>query len=130
MDRPDLTAKFHLAEAPIYFLMLWLMLPRLGISGVAIAWTARVTIDNVALFIAAGWLLPDILPQIAQVALIGMGAIAAIGVCVIPTDLTVRTAFVVAILCLFGLLAMRLIGRGERSTLLRYISSSVAFGMR
>ena len=117
-NRPDLTAKFHLAEVPIYFLTLWVMVPRLGIAGVAVAWTARVVIDTIALFLAAGWLLPEILPRTARTALMTIGALVAIAVCVIPAELTVRAGSAAVILCAFGLLAMRLIGRRERATLL------------
>lgn len=126
LHRPDLTAKFHLAEVPIYLLMLWLMLPRLGIAGVAVAWTARVAIDTVALFISARWLLPEIQPQITRTAVMGGGALAAIAMSVIPGTLIVRATFVALILCCFGLVVMRLVGRGERATLLAYLRLSLA----
>lgn len=51
--RPDLTAKLHLLELPFYLLFLWSMLDLYGITGVAIAWVARVSIDALALFIMA-----------------------------------------------------------------------------
>jgi O-antigen/teichoic acid export membrane protein len=57
-NRPDLTAKFHLAECPVYFAALFLLLLRFGISGAAAAWTLRVTIDALALFAAAAMILP------------------------------------------------------------------------
>lgn len=51
--RPDLTAKFHLAEAPIYMVLLWVLGTHYGILGVAWAWTIRVTFDFILLFLAA-----------------------------------------------------------------------------
>jgi O-antigen/teichoic acid export membrane protein len=45
MGRPDLTAKLHLLEFPLYAGFLWWLLPRYGIEGAAIAWTARVLLD-------------------------------------------------------------------------------------
>lgn len=51
--RPDLTAKFHLAEAPLYLIILWMMGTHFGIVGVAWAWTLRVTLDLVFMFMAA-----------------------------------------------------------------------------
>lgn len=57
--RPDLTAKLHLLELPIYLLVLWWLLPQYGILGAAIAWTARVTLDAVILF----WLAQRFLDQ-------------------------------------------------------------------
>lgn len=127
MDRPDLPAKFHLAQVPIYFLMLWVMVPRLGIAGVAMAWTARVAIDTIALFIAAGWLLPEIRPQIGRAALIAAGALVAIGLAVMPPTLIVRAAAVAVILCPFALLAMRMVGHRERAALLANLRLSFVF---
>jgi len=57
-NRPDLTAKFHIAEAPIYFLMLFLLMPRFGVAGAAVAWTLRVSLDAGALFAATAMILP------------------------------------------------------------------------
>jgi O-antigen/teichoic acid export membrane protein len=48
--RPRVTALLHLIELPIYALTLWLLLPRLGLVGAAIAWTLRNTADCVILY--------------------------------------------------------------------------------
>ena len=47
---PNVTAKFHLCELPFYAAALWLLLPRMGIAGAALAWTLRVTLDATLLF--------------------------------------------------------------------------------
>lgn len=47
--RPDLTAKLHLLELPLYAAFLWWAVGRFGIVGAAVAWTARVTLDAVAI---------------------------------------------------------------------------------
>ena len=51
--RPDLTAKLHLVELPVYVLTLVLLINRLGIEGAAIAWTLRVAADALALHVLA-----------------------------------------------------------------------------
>lgn len=51
--RPDLTAKFHLVEAPLYLFALWILGAHFGISGVAWSWTLRVTLDLILLYFAA-----------------------------------------------------------------------------
>lgn len=51
--RPDLTAKFHLAEAPFYVVILWFLGAHFGIVGVAWAWVIRVTLDLSLLIITA-----------------------------------------------------------------------------
>lgn len=53
MGRPDLPAKFHLIELPIYALLAWLLVRLAGIEGAALAWTLRVTIDALLLFNAS-----------------------------------------------------------------------------
>ena len=47
------TAQFHLAEAVLYFPVLWFGLVEFGIAGAAFAWTLRVGVDMVLLLIAA-----------------------------------------------------------------------------
>ena len=71
--RPDLTAKLHLIELPFYLLILWWLLGAYGIVGAAIAWTLRVTIDTLFLFVMARRLLSvESLFQLRSVLIIGM----------------------------------------------------------
>jgi O-antigen/teichoic acid export membrane protein len=53
VGRPDLTAKLHLIELPMYLALLWWMIGARGIEGAAIAWTARVAADALFLFFVA-----------------------------------------------------------------------------
>jgi O-antigen/teichoic acid export membrane protein len=52
--RPDLPAKFHLLELPLYVVGGWLLIRQWGVNGAALAWTLRVTADA-ALLAAAVW---------------------------------------------------------------------------
>ncbi|HEV2348442.1 MAG TPA: flippase [Terriglobia bacterium] len=54
LGRPDVTAKFHLLELPIYAGVLWILVERLGITGAALAWTFRMGFDA-ALVFGAAW---------------------------------------------------------------------------
>jgi O-antigen/teichoic acid export membrane protein len=56
--RPDLTAQLHLAEFPVYLLCLWLLIKPMGIIGVALAWTIRISLDTSLLFWLARRLFP------------------------------------------------------------------------
>jgi O-antigen/teichoic acid export membrane protein len=56
--RPDLTAKLHAIELPVYLVSLWLLIRSWGIEGAAVAWTARVAIDAVFLFALTNRFLP------------------------------------------------------------------------
>lgn len=50
--RPDLTAKFHLLELPLYVLGAFFLVREFGVIGAALAWASRVVLD-MALLIAA-----------------------------------------------------------------------------
>lgn len=49
--RPDIPAKLHLIELPFYVVMLIILLRIWGINGAALAWTIRVGLDTLLLFI-------------------------------------------------------------------------------
>jgi len=51
--RPDITAKLHLLEAPLYLISLYLMAKARGIEGAAIVWTGRIIADGALLLICA-----------------------------------------------------------------------------
>jgi O-antigen/teichoic acid export membrane protein len=56
--RPDITAKLHLAEFPLYLASVWLLTSRVGLEGTAIAWTLRATVDAILICVFAGRVLP------------------------------------------------------------------------
>lgn len=49
MGRPDITARLHMVELPVYLLMIWYFTKTMGIEGVALAWVLRVSIDGALL---------------------------------------------------------------------------------
>jgi O-antigen/teichoic acid export membrane protein len=51
--RPDITAKIHLMEIPIQVLVAWTFVGLWGITGAALAWSARTTLDLILLAVAA-----------------------------------------------------------------------------
>jgi O-antigen/teichoic acid export membrane protein len=58
VSRPDLTAKCHLIELPLFLIALWLLIRFNDIEGAAIAWSARVILDFVLLSALSRRLLP------------------------------------------------------------------------
>ncbi len=50
VGRPDLTAKLHILELPLYIVLLLWLLKKYGIEGAAIAWVLRIILDTVVLF--------------------------------------------------------------------------------
>lgn len=55
--RPDITAKLHIVELPLYLLMLLILISAFDIRGAAIAWLVRVTVDCVVLLIVGNRLI-------------------------------------------------------------------------
>lgn len=49
IGRPDITAKLHLVELPIYLIIVFFMVQYFGILGAAISWTFRIIIDSILL---------------------------------------------------------------------------------
>ena len=58
LGRARITATFHLVEFPIYVVLLLVLTPRLGLPGVALAWSARIALDALLLFRASQEALP------------------------------------------------------------------------
>jgi O-antigen/teichoic acid export membrane protein len=54
LGRPDITAKFYIAELLFYVPLVWLLIRNAGISGAALAWVIRVVVDTLLLLIASG----------------------------------------------------------------------------
>jgi len=105
--RPDLTAKIHLIELPLYVPTLWWMAHRWGIEGAAVAWMLRGGLDLVVQFIVATTLLPA-RKQAAGVrartlAVSGFAASTFVAAALIP-GLATRAVMVVVALAAFGVL--------------------------
>ena len=48
--RPDITAKLHFAELPIYLLAFWILVRLMGLEGAAVAWVGRMLFDALFIF--------------------------------------------------------------------------------
>ena len=61
------TAVLHVLELPIYATALWLLLHGdLGIEGAALAWSGRMVVDTVALYVMTARLEPRLLPTLVR----------------------------------------------------------------
>jgi hypothetical protein len=76
VGRPDVTAKFHLMELPVYIVMLLFLARSWGITGVAVAWLLRVMIDTILLFWFSSRLLPECRFIVTRLPLMIGGALA------------------------------------------------------
>jgi O-antigen/teichoic acid export membrane protein len=121
LGRPDLTAKLHLLELPVYLLALWWALDRHGIEGAALVWTLRVALDLAALAAIAQRLFPAALAVHRRVVWCLGPSLAAILVCLAAPGPWVKVPSVAGLLVLFGVIAwFCLLGRDERVELGRW----------
>jgi O-antigen/teichoic acid export membrane protein len=93
--RPDLTAKLHLVELPVYLMtMYWLTNVR-GIEGAAIAWTGRVTFDAIVLFILARQFVPIRSSTQLQTLLLIAGALGTFGLATLLHSWEMKRLFLI-----------------------------------
>lgn len=61
VGRPDIRAKIHLLETPLFLATLWWGVSTLGVDGAAIVWTCRILLDA----LVSAWLLARLIPELA-----------------------------------------------------------------
>ena len=66
IGRPDINARFSIAELVLYVPLLFVLLSLFGIEGAALAWTLRIGIDLVVRVAIAGRLFPAIRPALTR----------------------------------------------------------------
>jgi len=116
--RPELVAKLHLAELPIYLLALIVLLEKYGIAGVAMAGVARFTVDTLVLFLFARHLVPETDFSIKRTAKF---VLVAIGVFILAATLSTlyfKVMYCLAILLIFSFWAWSILDAGEKKLLL------------
>jgi O-antigen/teichoic acid export membrane protein len=115
VGRPDLTAKLQVLELPVYLTALIWLTKKYGIEGAAIAWTGRVALDALILFIMARRLLPidvSLRPQTALLTALGLATLALAG---LPQGLMLKSAFLLVTILGFVLVAwFRVLSPEER----------------
>jgi O-antigen/teichoic acid export membrane protein len=107
VGRADIVAKVHIVELPAYAVALWLLVPRFGADGAALAWTLRALVDAVLLFGVSRRLYP--MPgvpyaRLAAAMLIGVSSLS-IGCVMVST--AGRLAYGVFILGIFAVYGWR-----------------------
>jgi O-antigen/teichoic acid export membrane protein len=125
--RPDLTAKLHLFELPIYLPAVWGMTRRFGIEGTAIAWTARVTVDALLLFIIARWLLPQGTFRLKHLEVPIALALSVLAFSMIPKGVVSTAATLVFIMVLFLYAAWFMILDSQERVLVQTLFSNRDF---
>jgi O-antigen/teichoic acid export membrane protein len=122
LGRPDLTAKLHSTELPIYLGSIVLFGRWFGLTGVAIAWTFRIVLDTTVLFLLSRNRIPNG-ARAMRGPLVSMAALALVvgGLCLIPA-LRIRLIGSIVIFAAFVVVAWKFgLRRSERDSLLALI---------
>ena len=105
--RPDLIAKFHVVELPVYVAGLWLGLRLFGVEGAAFVYLGRGALDAALLCWAAARILPGVRAAVMRTALRLAGGAVAIGLAFVVAAPTFRAAYVIMVVAGFGALGWR-----------------------
>jgi O-antigen/teichoic acid export membrane protein len=101
--RPDLTAKLHLVELPLYLVGVYWLINTHGIKGAAIAWAARIGIDAVCLFGMVHWFLPTNKSIFLRKILPVCAALLALALATILVSVGMKVLFLLVTLIAFAL---------------------------
>lgn len=123
--RPDVTAKLHMIEFPLYVAGLWWAVRSHGIDGAAVAWTARVSLDAILLFVFAARMVPIPAGAPARMAAGSLLALLAFYFATLPGTLVAR----IALACVMGAIFAAstwyvFLAPEERALLLRFRQSA------
>jgi O-antigen/teichoic acid export membrane protein len=120
--RPDLTAKLHLVELPLYMVMIYLFGLRYGVTGVALAWTLRVTIDTAVLCWLSRRELPEMAGALDRSMVLVTVLIALTFIVAAPAGLTTRAIVAAAALIAFTVFAWtNMLTTAERAFVREYL---------
>lgn len=124
--RADITAKLHLAELPGYLLLLWALAHYFGITGVAMAWVLRVSVDTALLFGMARQVLPEAYRGLRKEFVIGLISAALLAGASQPIDQEIKPVFVMLSISFF-LVAMWRLGLAsvERKALVDFFAAKL-----
>jgi O-antigen/teichoic acid export membrane protein len=119
VGRPDLTAKLHLLELPVYLGVLFWLIHADGIEGAALAWSARTVLDALVLFLMAKRFLPARSPMPSKTKGLLGAATATMLLAVLPQELMPKVAFLLVAILSFVLVTWFLILTPEERSLAR-----------
>jgi O-antigen/teichoic acid export membrane protein len=120
VGRSDLAAKLHAVELPIYAAVLVLLTKALGLRGVAIAWTFRVTVDTAALLWMSARRLPEVRPYLWRSTRLFGALLPVLLVAGMIDSLVTRIVYVAAVLIVFAAVGwLQVLHHEERVALLR-----------
>ena len=122
--RPDLTAKLHILELPFYIIILVWLLTDYGIVGAAIAWTVRVLVDAIFLFLFTKKILGITSLIKMRSIFITFVALSLFATAFILQSLVVKITFIfIALPIQFMMAWLLILGESERNIILNRLKS-------
>jgi O-antigen/teichoic acid export membrane protein len=122
--RPDLPAKIHLCDFPIYALMLWIFVRKFGLPGVAFTWTGRLLVENLVLFAMASRFLTVSRREIVLAGGLLILAIAVMVAGALVPDVGTKAVLLCGLVAVAGLAAWRFVLDGsDRSRIIAFLPS-------
>lgn len=106
--RPDIIAKLHMIELPLYCILLWQFIQFGGTQGAAIAWTLRLTADGLAVFLFSGMVLPGISGKIKHKLSVLLMALLCFFLTSSLENVFYKSGFFIAVILLFFWLVWRI----------------------
>jgi O-antigen/teichoic acid export membrane protein len=101
--RPDLAAKLHLAEIPVYVPLLLCALRQAGIDGAAIVWTIRAIFDALGLYLIALRLVPELRGAVIRLARNAATSAVFFTFALFPMSLPQKILFLISALSVYAL---------------------------
>lgn len=130
IGHPDITAKLHIIELPLYFLVLWYALKEHGINGAAFAWGGRALVDMLALFLISKKYLPDSSKVFRQLFIVFSLSLTALIILLIPDQLETRSIIAVTFISAFIFLAWRVFLSTDERRMIASIIRNPAIALR
>lgn len=128
VGRPEVTAILHVIELPLYLPLLWWAVHTHGIEGAAVAWTARIMLDTVLLFLMVKRVCPEGSLSVGSMSKTLTSAFVVLVVATLPLPFLWEVLFIASVLVAFGCHSwFGLLAREERVRvrhLFQYASSS------
>lgn len=121
--RPDITAKIHVIETPIYLFVLFFFLKWFGITGAAMAWSIRLIVETFILFHFAEKLLTSEFPQRAKIKSV-LVVLCAVLIGLVYVNMTLLMSILIVVAGLIAtilLMAVLLIEKEERRSLAKLL---------
>ena len=120
--RPDLAAKIHLVDFPLYALVMWAFIRRFGLSGAAFAWSGRLLAENLVLFAMVSRFVAASRREVVAACALLILAIAVVVAGAFIEDNWMKAIFISGVVLLAGVAGWRsLLDRTERAQIIGYL---------